>query len=123
MKKHIISWASFEVCNANTEEAFEYMCGTLFCRTQATEGTILRYNPQNPGVECEPAIEKGTGKRISFQAKYFSSRVGYSKIEESAKKTIEYYSGKVDKVFLYCNKDLQLSGNQYLRIEGLLNVG
>ena len=122
MKKHIISWASFEVCNANTEEAFEYMCGALLCRTQTTEGTILRYNPQNPGVECEPVIEKGTGKRISFQAKYFSSRVGYSKIEESAKKTIEYYSGKVDKVFLYCNKDLQLSGNQYLRIERLLNA-
>ena len=122
MKNHLISWTAFKACNANTQEAFEYMCGSLFRRMYTAEGTILHYNPQNPGIECEPTIERATGKRISFQAKYFSAQIGYSKIEASAKETIKHYAGEVDKIYFYCNKDLYIGGVQYQRIKNLLNA-
>ncbi len=121
MRKHSISWAAFESCNANTQEAFEYMCGSLFRHMFTAEGTILHYNPQNPGIECEPTIEKDTGKKISFQAKYFGTQTGYTKIEASAKETIKHYAGELDKLYLYCNKDLFIRGEQYRRIKKLLN--
>ena len=121
MRNHSISWTAFEACNANTQEAFEYMCGSLFRRMHTPEGTILHYNPQNPGIECEPTIEKNTGKRISFQAKYFGTQIGYAKIEDSAKETVKHYAGKIDKVYLYCNKDLYIRGVQYQRIKKHLN--
>ena len=56
-----------------------------------------------------------------FQAKYFVDRIGYSQIAGSARKTIKYYAGKVDKIYLYCNKDLYIGGVQYQRIKALLN--
>ena len=121
MRNHPISWTAFEACNANTQEAFEYMCGSLFRRMFTVDGTVLHYNPQNPGIECEPTIEKDTGKRISFQAKYFGAQIGYSKLEDSTEKTVKYYAGRIDKVFLYCNKDLYISGVQYQRIKKRLN--
>ena len=122
MKKHIVSWSSFESCNPNTEKAFEFMCGTLFRQMHTPPGTILHYNPNNAGIECEPTDEIGTGKKIGFQSKYFSSRIDYSQIEHSAKKIVENYADRIDKVFLYCNKDLAISGVQYKRIKDYLKA-
>lgn len=117
MKRQQINWPSFEACNPNVEKNFEYMCGSLFRKMHTPPGTILQYSPNNPGIECDPTEELATGKRISFQAKYFSSRPDYSQIEHSANETVKNYAGKIDKVFLYCNKDLSLSGAKYTRIE------
>ena len=118
--RQIISWENFAAQHQNCEDAFESLCGSLFRRMYTEEGVILRYNPQNPGIECEPTTEKGTKKQISFQAKYFSSVISYRKIEDSAKKIVKYYSGKIDKVYLFCNRDFKLTGKQYKSIEALL---
>lgn len=112
-------WSRFEECNTDTTTAFENMCRILFKKKYVDENAVLVSAPNNPGIEVEPVIDKNTGKRISFQAKYFSA-MGYSQIKESMKKTISYYNDKIDVVYLYCNKDVSVTSKQFKDIESLL---
>ena len=66
-------WSRFEECNTDTTTAFENMCRILFKKKFVDENTLLVSAPNNPGIEVEPVLEKNTGERISFQAKYFST--------------------------------------------------
>ena len=120
MSNEKINWHTFNYCNSNIQGEFENLCRLLFQQLFAREGTILSSSSNNPGIECEPVPEKATNKLIGFQAKYFSSRIDYKKIENSAAKIIKHYSGRIDKVFLFSNKDFTLQGIQYKRIEKML---
>jgi len=116
-----ISWSQFEICNQDSRVAFENMCRLLFNRFFFHNQAILHSNPNNPGIEVLPTLEVKTNKRISFQSKYFSS-TDYSQIMHSVEQTIKYYSGEIDILYLYCNKDLTTTSKSYKNIEAKLNA-
>ena len=114
-----ITWSQFEACNPDTRSAFENMCRFLFNAFFFAGKGLFHSDPNNPGIEIVPIFHKESGKMISFQAKYFSS-VDYSQIKHSAEKAIQYYAGKLDVIYLYCNKDLTTSSKPYQDIYNLL---
>ena len=112
LKHSSITWSQFETCNPNTQTAFENMCRLLFNRFFFDNEAILHSNPNNPGVEVNPAVCLKADKRISFQAKYFSA-LDYAQIKHSVEQTVKYYSGQLDVMYLYCNKDLTTTSKPY----------
>ncbi len=114
-----MSWTQFVVCNQDSRTAFENMCRSLFRRQYLDEFCVPHSNPNNPGIEIEPIMGR-QNKRISFQCKFFSDRIDYNQIEDSAKKTVKYYSGKLDIVYLYCNKDINTDLKNYKNLVSLL---
>lgn len=116
-----ITWAQFEMCNPDTRTAFESMCRFLFNTTFFNGKGLFHSNPNNPGVEILPILYEESGQRISFQAKYFSV-LDYSQIKHSAEMAIKHYAGKLDVIYLYCNKDVTTSSDSYQNIEKLLNT-
>lgn len=121
-KHEQISWAQFETCNQEHRITFEKMCRSLFNHYFFDNKALLHSNPNNPGIEVEPILEIQTNKRISFQAKYFSS-IDYGQIKHSAEQAVKHYSGHLDILYLYCNKDLTKTSKSYKDIEAILNAG
>lgn len=107
-----INWDSFNVYNQDSRGVrfkFEDLCRQLFANENISGNKQFRYlhaNPQNPGLETEPIYDESRQLWIGFQAKYFDDRVKYRDIESSAQKAMDYYAGKLDLVFLFCNKPL-----------------
>ena len=102
------TWNQFKVCNDNQTEAFEDLSRQLFYQEILRENDIPHANAQNPGVEVDPVLEppheEGSKRRwVSFQSKYFDKNIGWGKIRDSANKTVKYYKGKIDHVYLFCN--------------------
>ncbi|OTO35470.1 hypothetical protein A5871_000001, partial [Enterococcus sp. 2F9_DIV0599] len=114
-----LNWTQFESCNPDSQYAFERMCRLLFNHHFFNGKAILHSNPNNPGIEILPILEVSSNKRISFQSKYLSTN-DYTQIKHSAIKTIEHYTGKLDTVYLYCNRDLTTTSVSYKEIEQLL---
>jgi len=112
-----ITWDNFATCNPNTEEKFEQMCRLIFKLQYFDDKAIFQNSPNNPGIEIEPVTHQETGKKISFQAKYFRNRLDYPNILHSAQKTVEYYNGNIDIFYLYSNKDLDKTCDSYKKIE------
>ena len=120
IKNNNVTWAHFEAVNQSTQTAFENMCRLLFNRYFFDRKALFHSNPNNPGVEIEPIIEPKGGKRISFQAKYFT-KVNYQKIKRSVENTIKYYSGQLDIYYFYCNKNLKTTCVSYKNFVALLS--
>ena len=60
---------------------------------------------------------------IGFQAKFFDVDIKYTKIKESADKIVEYYTGKagkVDLVYLFCNKPITSTAKTFVKTVNLL---
>lgn len=114
-----LNWTQFESCNPDSQYAFERMCRLLFNHYFFDGQAIPHSNPNNPGIEILPILEVSSNKRISFQSKYLSTN-DYAQIKHSAIKTIEHYAGKLDVVYLYCNRDLTTTSKSYEEIEHLL---
>lgn len=122
-----ITWAQFGVCNDDQRIAFEDMCRQLFACEFVSDGVLPHTNPNNPGVEVEPVLESQhedgkPQKLISFQAKYFETSVDYKQIQDSAEKTVKYYSGKLDVVYLFCNKTLNTDCQGYKKTIDILTA-
>ena len=117
---HKVTWAQFETCNANKQEAFEQLCRWLFNEFFFDGTELLHSNPNNPGVEVIPVFHSTSNKKISFQAKYFDAAVNYAQIKESAQKAVKYYSGKLDVIYLYCNKDVTDTAQGYQSVIDVL---
>lgn len=116
-----INWPQFAVCNQNTRMAFEALCRSLFKKKHLPVDAILHANPNNPGIEVEPVCSQIDQKRVSYQSKYFDAAIDYDQIYHSAKKIVEYYVGKIDIVYLYCNKSVTLSSQGYIKAKDLLS--
>ncbi len=116
-----ITWSQFEVCNPDTRTAFENMCRFLFNAFFFDGKGLFHSDPNNPGIETVPIFHKESGQWISFQAKYFNT-IDYLQIKHSAEKAIQYYSGELDTIYLYCNKDLTTSSQSYQDIYNLLSA-
>lgn len=115
-----ISWAKFETCNTDKRTAFENMCRWLFNQRFFDGKKLLHSNPNNPGVEVVPVIDTTSNKRISFQAKYFDT-IDYAQILHSCKTAVSYYAGKLDVIYLYCNKDVTVTSKSYTNIVNFLS--
>ena len=118
-----LSWKMFETqCmdSRGVQLKFESLCRQLFIYDILSgnhKNLYLHSNPNNPGIETEPILDEVNNRLVGFQAKYFDSRVDYNEILSSAKKTVEYYAGKVDHVYLFCNKPLKtitISNTSYI---------
>ena len=119
-----LTWLHFEYIHQDENErrtSFENLCRSIFIRKYFDEKTVLHSNHNHPGVEVEPIYSEIEQCVISFQAKYFVNTIGYSQIEESITKTIEKYSNNINKVFLFCNKDIDTESKPYKKIKKLLN--
>lgn len=108
-----LSWAKFEVNNPNKQIAFENMCRSLFSREFVLDSEVLHSDPNHPGVEVAPVRSKYGDCNISFQAKYFDSNINYKQIRDSLNKMLEVYRGKIDKVYLFSNKDITSTSSSY----------
>ena len=108
-----INWESFKVYNQDTRGIrfkFEDLCRQLFANENISGNKQFRYlhaNPNNPGLETEPIYDEQKKRWVGFQVKYFDSDVDYSQIKDFAEKTVKYHTGKVDLVFLFCNKSIK----------------
>ncbi|EIB6117779.1 hypothetical protein K9D10_002768, partial [Enterococcus faecalis] len=120
-KNNKISWSQFSAINDNTTSSFEDLCRLLFNKQFFNGSKNFVSKPNHPGVEVFPIFEENSGKWISFQAKFFSSTINYSDIEESIKKTIKHHSGDLDVFYLYCNKDISTGSKGYKKCEKLLH--
>nr|MBQ4454315.1 pentapeptide repeat-containing protein [Clostridia bacterium] len=122
-----LSWELFSVINNDKRDAFERMCLDLFIRSFLPSDTVQHANSNNVGIEIEPILERKKTNRkqrlISFQAKYFDSRLQYRDIENSLKKTVTHYSGHLDLVYLFCNKTISRNTKLYTKIENILSKG
>ena len=101
-----INWDQFNTVNQDRRKAFEDLCRMLFDHLFFSGKGLFHSNSNNPGVEIEPVFSSVVQKKISFQSKYFDKAVDYSQIKESAEKTVKYYNGKIDIVYLFSNLDI-----------------
>ena len=108
-----LSWEQFEVVNKDKRRAFENMCRSLFWRTLVFEEDYLHSNPNHPGVEVAPVRSKNGKDKISFQAKYFDGHPRYEDIKESIETAIKYNKDNLNKIYLYCNKDINTNTKTY----------
>ena len=118
-----LSWDRFKVNFSNTQVEFERLCTDLFRLEYFDRQTVFQSDPNNPGVEIHPKkalLGEYCGQSISFQSKFFGSSVQYNDIKDSAKRTVENYSGELATCFLYCNKNL--TKKSYEPIEAILNA-
>ncbi len=119
-----LTWLHFENIHPDENErreSFENLCRSIFIRKYFDKKIVLHSNHNHPGVEVEPIYSEIEQCVISFQAKYFVNKIGYTQIEESVTKTIKKYSNNINKFFLFCNKDIDTESKAYKRIKNLLN--
>ena len=124
-----INWNSFRTYNQDSRGVrykFEDLCRQLFANENLSGNKQFKYlhaNPNNYGLEAEPIFDESRQLWIGFQAKFFDNKVGYSQIKESAEKIIEYYTGKagkVDLVYLFCNKPITSTAAMFVETVNLL---
>ena len=108
-----LSWQTFEINEPDIEGIrlkFEHLCRQLFVNENICGNKRFRYphaDPQNPGLETEPIYDEKNHRKIGFQAKYYTNTVDYNDIINSAQMVIKHYAGKVEHVFLFCNKKIK----------------
>ena len=122
MAKLNITWPQFAVCNDNRTKSFEDMCRWLFKRVYLQDKCELHTDHNLPGIEVLPVLEpiRKEGKpqkRISFQSKYVEQvSYAYSELKKSARQAVKNHEGKLDLVYLFCNKTLTTTSTQYKEI-------
>lgn len=116
----MVNWDQFRVCNRNARLAFEDMSRMLFRHRYLASDTELIMNPNNPGIEVEPAWDREHKKRISYQSKFFDNNPDYQQILHSVEETVKHYAGQLDRVYLYCNRNLTLTAKTYVKARTLL---
>lgn len=123
-----ITWEQFITSNSDARGVrykFEDLSRQLFTYEFLSQNNKYKYvhsNPNNPGIESEPILDEVNNRYIGYQAKFFDNdRNMYNQIRESAKKAVEHYQGKLDLIYLFCNKPLTTTCDSYKDIEKILN--
>lgn len=115
-----ITWEQFSKVNQTAQGVrlkFEDLCRQLFFNEFLSDNKKYRYihsNSNNPGLESDPIYDEHNQRNIGYQVKFFDGNPDYNQILHSAKKTVEYYAGKVDVVYLFCNKTLKVDAKGYV---------
>lgn len=120
-----LNWEQFAICNDNRTDAFEDMCRDLFYCEYLNEVRNPHSDHNNPGVEVLPMLEpvRDDGlpqKYISFQAKYFETKIKDEQITASLKKAVEHFEGKLGRIYLFCNKVISKNSNRYIKYQDVL---
>ncbi len=124
-----INWDSFKVFNQDAQGVrfkFENLCRQIFINENLSKNKQICYlhaNPNNYGIETEPIYDEINQRWIGFQAKFFDGNVDYTQIRESAEKIVKYYTGevgRVDLVYLFCNKQITSTAKTYVDIQRML---
>jgi len=116
----MITWRDFENTVTNYQRAFEDLSRIFFKYHYIKDkNAVVPQRTNNPGIETEPICIDG--EKVGFQAKYFSNNISYHDILDSAKKTVKYYNGNIDKVILFCNKDISIAAEKYVESKKHLN--
>lgn len=124
-----INWDTFRAYGQDARGIrfkFEDLCRQLFANENLSGNKQFKYlhaNPNNYGLETDPIYDEERQLWIGFQAKFFDGDADYSQIKHSAEKTVEYYTGKVGKVdlvFLFCNKAVTRTANSFVDTINLL---
>ena len=115
-----LTWTHFDQLHSDKKTTFENLSRSLFLRELCHEGTILHSDHNHPGVEVAPALAKDGQTRISFQAKHFNNAIGYAQIKKSVSEAVKHYTGKLDVIYLYCNKDITETCASYNEIIKIL---
>ena len=122
-----ITWEQFVTCNNDARGVgykFEDLSRQLFTYEFLSQNNVNKYvhsNPNNPGIESEPILDEVNNRYIGYQAKFFDNDADYNQIKESAQKAVKYYKGKLEVIYLFCNKPLTTTSESYKKIEKLLN--
>lgn len=122
-----ITWEKFITSNNDARGIrykFEDLSRQLFAYEFLSKNNVYKYihsNPNNPGIESEPILDEINNRYIGYQAKFFDNDADYNQIKESAQKAVKYYKGKVEVIYLFCNKPLTTTSDSYRKIEKLLN--
>lgn len=123
-----ITWEQFITSNNDARGVrykFEDLCRQLFAFEFLSKNKINKYlhsNPNNAGIESEPILNEESNQNIGYQAKFFDNVADYGQIKESAEKAVLHYAGKLDCIYLFCNKALTTTCDSYKNIESLLKV-
>lgn len=123
MLSNNISWSQFEICcndNNGIKLRFEDLCRQLFEYEFLQNNQYLHNNPNNPGIESEPVYHNSSKRWIGYQVKHFDNNVSYSQIEKSIQETVDNYKGKLDCVYLFCNKPLKSDCKSFEKISLML---
>lgn len=72
----------------------------------------------------EPPRDNGLPQRlVSFQSKHFDQgAVDYSKIQESAKMAVKHFKGKLDLIYLFCNKTITTTSQGFKTTQTILSA-
>lgn len=122
MAKLNITWPQFLYCNDNPTKAFEDMCRSIFYADILKRRERPHTDHNTPGVEVLPILESvcegGQSVRtISFQAKYVEqASYAYTEFKKSARQTAKHFKGRLNKVYLFCNKTLTTTTKGYQEI-------
>ena len=122
-----IRWDSFQYHTEDKQSTFEELCRRLFTAKYLKNTVVPHTDPNLAGIEVQPVLEpaRADGKPsqyISFQSKYTGSlSSAYTKFKESAEKTVKYFNGKLDRVYLFCNQSLSTASSQYKMIAKILD--
>mgnify|MGYP001623942632 FL=1 len=117
----MITWNDFEQTSKNFATDFEDLSRLFFKICFLGDVSIcLGKKVNNAGIETDPVSINGI--RIGFQAKYFHDRIAYKDIADSFQKTIKYYAGKVDRIILFCNKDIDQTAKSFVNAVALLTT-
>lgn len=122
-----ITWECFIMSSNDARGVrlkFEDLSRQLFTYEFLAQNKMCKYvhsNPNNPGIESEPIFDEINNRYIGYQAKFFDNNVDYNQIKESAQKAVEHYKGKLDIIYLFCNKALTTTCDGYKNIEHILD--
>lgn len=122
----VVNWENFASNNNDpdgVQHKFENLCRQLFTNDYLKENKKsrnLHSNPNNPGIEAEPILDERTNQYIGFQVKFFDTSVDYGQILHSMEKALQYYTGKLSHIVLYCNKAITSTSKSYINIVELL---
>lgn len=121
-----VNWENFASNNNDpdgVQHKFENLCRQLFTNDYLKENKKsrnLHSNPNNPGIEAEPILDERTNQYIGFQVKFFDTSVDYGQILHSMEKALQYYTGKLSHIVLYCNKAITSTSKSYINVVELL---
>lgn len=115
----MLTWADFEYTSKNHQNDFEDMCRLIFKRYYVKDRNVLLVQAtNNPGIETETVNIDGV--EVGFQAKYFDSKVSYAQLLRSAIETVKNYLGKIGKLIIFCNKNIDVNAETYIKLKKIL---
>ena len=125
-----ITWESFINTRVNprgVQFQFEDLCRQIFKNDflnndNGKKNDLIHSNPNNPGLEANPVFDESSKRWFGYQVKFFENNVNYNEILKSAKQIVQHYRGKVDDVYLFCNKPIKNTAKTYLKIEDFLEA-